>query len=159
MTQYLQKLFTACVGGIKKLGWGNIGIKIDGEYLINLRFLDDNLNMRLLGRSTRNGRRTPQTKALSTTILNSNLPFSLKRTVFSQCVLLVLMFISYTRWLIHGVIYRKDDEEEEEDKDTPSILEFFAAKRKASDNKRVPSAPLKRHFFFTERCLSAVTDF
>lgn len=55
----------------------------------------------------------------------------------------------------------RDDEEEEEEKDTPSILEYFAAKRKAPDSKSngVPAVKPKRHFFFTERCLNTVTDF
>ncbi len=36
------KLFTACLDEIfKKLEWDDMGLKIDGEYLNNLRFVDD----------------------------------------------------------------------------------------------------------------------
>lgn len=53
----------------------------------------------------------------------------------------------------------KDNEEEEEVKDTPSVLEFFAAKRKSSDNEKPSPSFMKKHFFFSERCISIVTDF
>ncbi len=37
------KLFTACLKKIfKKLEWDDMGLKIDGEYLNNHRFADDN---------------------------------------------------------------------------------------------------------------------
>ncbi len=36
------KLFTACLEEVfKKLEWDDMGLKIDGEYLNNLRFADD----------------------------------------------------------------------------------------------------------------------
>ena len=168
------KLFTACLEEIfKKLEWENIGMKVDGEYLNNLRFADDivllsdcegelqrmieelhreslkvglKMNMKktkvmfnnqLAGQQIRIGKETIERveeytclgQTISATpnhekeirkrigmgwsafgkhgiIMNSNMPLSLKRKVYSQCILPVLTYGSKT-WSLTKELERK----------------------------------------------------
>ena len=74
------KLFTAILESIfRRLNWENKGVKIDGEFLSNLRFADDIFLCT----------ETPQElqQMLHRDIFKSNLAICLKRQVYNSCVL------------------------------------------------------------------------